>query len=69
MTRGIRLIAVDRFYWPDESATVQILTGLAEHLAAAGREVVAWLVSRQMALGSICGLGWLVDVHEHSSAH
>ena len=31
-----RLIFVNRFYWPYESATAQLLTDLAEHLAEQG---------------------------------
>ena len=38
--RRCRAIFVNRFYWPDESATSQILTDLAEHLAANGAEVI-----------------------------
>jgi glycosyltransferase involved in cell wall biosynthesis len=34
-----RVVFLNRFYWPDESATAQILTDLAEHLAAKGWEV------------------------------
>ncbi len=34
-----RLIFVNRFYWPDETATGQLLTDLAEALAAHGHEV------------------------------
>ncbi|MEO1291842.1 MAG: glycosyltransferase family 4 protein [Pseudomonadota bacterium] len=39
MTRKPRLIAINRFYWPDHSATSQILTDLAEALAEEGWEV------------------------------
>lgn len=35
----MRLIFVNRFYWPDEPATAQLLHDLAEALAAAGAEV------------------------------
>ncbi|MDX6752576.1 glycosyltransferase family 4 protein [Geminicoccaceae bacterium 1502E] len=35
-----RIIAVNRFCWPDHSATSQLLADLAEHLAGQGREVV-----------------------------
>lgn len=35
-----RLVFVNRFYWPDEAATAQILTDLAEGLAGRGRQVV-----------------------------
>ena len=35
-----RRIAVNRFYWPDHSATSQVLTDLATHLAAEGRPVI-----------------------------
>jgi colanic acid biosynthesis glycosyl transferase WcaI len=41
-----RLIAINRFYAPDYSATAQLLTELAEHLAAQGIEVVV-VTSRQ----------------------
>jgi len=34
-----RLIFVNRFYWPDETATGQLLTDLAEALAARGHDV------------------------------
>ena len=36
----MRVIFLNRFYWPDEPATAQLLTDLAEALAAAGRDVV-----------------------------
>jgi len=35
----LRLIFLNRFYWPDEPATAQLLTDLAEALAARGHEV------------------------------
>ncbi len=35
----MRLIFLNRFYWPEESATAQLLTDLAEALAVAGHEV------------------------------
>lgn len=35
-----RVILVNRFYWPDQSATSQLLTDLAEHIAASGTRVV-----------------------------
>ena len=35
-----RVVFLNRFYWPEEPATAQLLTDLAEALAAAGREVV-----------------------------
>ena len=34
-----RVIAVNRFYWPDHSATSQILTDLVTHLASEERPV------------------------------
>jgi len=34
-----RILFVNRFYWPDETATGQLLTDLAETLARRGREV------------------------------
>lgn len=34
-----RVIFLNRFYWPDEPATAQLLTDLAEQLAACGRKV------------------------------
>lgn len=43
----LRLIFVNRFYWPDESATSLMLTDLARGLAAAGHEVHV-LTSRQL---------------------
>lgn len=44
-----RLVFLNRFYWPDEPATGQLLADLAEALAAAGHEVtvVASRPSRQ----------------------
>ena len=36
---AMRLIFLNRFYWPEEPATAQLLTDLAEALAAAGHEV------------------------------
>jgi colanic acid biosynthesis glycosyl transferase WcaI len=38
--RPPRVIFVNRFYWPDEPATGQLLTDLAEEIAKAGREVL-----------------------------
>ncbi|HEX2852731.1 MAG TPA: glycosyltransferase family 4 protein [Opitutaceae bacterium] len=38
--RTTRVIFVNRFYWPDEPATAQLLTDLATRLAALGHEVV-----------------------------
>jgi glycosyltransferase involved in cell wall biosynthesis len=43
----MRLLFVNRFYSPDISATSQILTGLAEHLARVGHEVHV-VCSRQL---------------------
>lgn len=42
---GARVIAVNRFYWPDHAATSQILTDLASFLAARGWQVTV-LASR-----------------------
>ncbi|MFP4360184.1 MAG: glycosyltransferase family 4 protein [Alphaproteobacteria bacterium] len=42
----MRIVIVNRFFWPDHSATSQLATDLAEHLAASGHEAVA-LASRQ----------------------
>jgi glycosyltransferase involved in cell wall biosynthesis len=36
---GPRVVFVNRYYWPDELATAQLLTDLAEGLAARGRSV------------------------------
>lgn len=36
----VRTIFVNRFYWPDEPATAQLLTDLAEALAARGHDIV-----------------------------
>jgi glycosyltransferase involved in cell wall biosynthesis len=41
----VRLVFVNRFYWPDEPATAQLLTDLAEALAARGF-VVSVIASR-----------------------
>ena len=46
-----RVIFVNRFYWPDEPATAQLLTDLAEALAKAGH-LVTIITSRQ-ANGSV----------------
>lgn len=37
---GQRVIAINRFYWPDHSATSQLLTDLAEQLATLEAEVI-----------------------------
>lgn len=34
------VVLVNRFYWPDQSATSQLLTDLAEHIASSGTKVV-----------------------------
>ena len=39
MTAPSRVIFVNRVYWPSTAATAQLLTDLAEALAARGREV------------------------------
>jgi len=39
MSTSPRVIFVNRFYWPDEPATAQLLTDLAESLAASGLRV------------------------------
>ena len=39
MTDAPHLVAVNRFYWPDHSATSQLLTDLCEHAAARGFRV------------------------------
>lgn len=36
---GVRVVAVNRLYWPDHGATAQMLTDLAEQLAEGGAEV------------------------------
>jgi len=38
-TDGMRVFFLNRFYWPDEPATAQLLTDLAEALAAQGHAV------------------------------
>lgn len=38
-SRDPRLVFVNRYYWPDELATAQLLTDLVEELAADGRRV------------------------------
>jgi colanic acid biosynthesis glycosyl transferase WcaI len=38
--RTTRVIFVNRFYWPEEPATAQLLTDLAEELAKRGNEIV-----------------------------
>jgi colanic acid biosynthesis glycosyl transferase WcaI len=43
----MRVYLVNRYFWPDESATSQLLTDLAEDLQAAGHEVHAF-TSRQL---------------------
>ena len=47
---GPRLIFVNRYYWPEEPATAQLLTDLAEGLAAAGRRVTVIASRRGAAL-------------------
>jgi multisubunit Na+/H+ antiporter MnhF subunit len=42
----LRLVALNRFFWPDHSATSQLLTDLARHLAAQGHRVTV-IASRQ----------------------
>lgn len=37
--RRSKIVFVNRFYWPDESATGQLLTDLAEHMARNGSDV------------------------------
>ena len=39
MTPLHRVIFVNRFYWPEQPATAQLLTDLAESLAAAGLSI------------------------------
>jgi colanic acid biosynthesis glycosyl transferase WcaI len=39
-TRAPRIVFLNRFYWPEEPATAQLLTDLAEGLAARGHEVI-----------------------------
>jgi glycosyltransferase involved in cell wall biosynthesis len=43
----MRVFLVNRYFWPDESATAQLLTDLAEDLKAAGHEVQVF-TSRQL---------------------
>ena len=43
----MRFVLINRFFWPDESATSLLLTDLAEDLAKRGHEVVV-LTSRQL---------------------
>ncbi len=43
----MRVFLVNRYFWPDESATSQLLTDLAEDLGAAGHEVHVF-TSRQL---------------------
>lgn len=38
--RNHKVIIINRFYWPDQSATAQLSTDLAEHLAKQGMPVV-----------------------------
>ncbi|MCF3936071.1 glycosyltransferase family 4 protein [Acuticoccus sp. M5D2P5] len=40
LSRSMRVVAVNRFYAPDESATAQLLADLSEALAEAGHDVV-----------------------------
>ena len=45
-----RVIFVNRFYAPDQSATAQLLTDLAQHLAAQGWSVmIEWVSSAEGA--------------------
>ena len=43
----MKIVFVNRYYWPDQSATAQILTDLAEQLSKDGHEV-AVITSRQL---------------------
>jgi glycosyltransferase involved in cell wall biosynthesis len=43
-----RLIAVNRFFWPDHSATSQLLTDLATHLAGEEHRPVTVIASRML---------------------
>lgn len=45
---GRKIIFVNRFFFPDESATAQIVTDLAEHLCARGLSV--WVVTSNASL-------------------
>lgn len=53
-----RVIFLNRFYWPDEPATAQLLTDLAEALAARGREVAV-----------VTSHPGLADLSEHEVRH
>jgi colanic acid biosynthesis glycosyl transferase WcaI len=48
---GRRVFFVNRFYWPDEPATAQLLTDLAEALAAAGHDV--WVIASHPGKDSV----------------
>jgi colanic acid biosynthesis glycosyl transferase WcaI len=50
----VKLVFVNRYYWPDRSATSQLLTDLATALAAAGHEVV--VVAGNRAQGATASL-------------
>ena len=41
----MRIICINRFFWPDHSATSQLLTDLAFHLAAKGTAVTGTAVT------------------------
>jgi glycosyltransferase involved in cell wall biosynthesis len=53
--RRLRIFFVNRFYWPDESATSQLLSDLAEHLAKNGADVTV-ITSRLRYTSSEGGL-------------
>lgn len=62
-----RVIFVNRFYWPDESATAQILTDLAEHLAVSGWEV--HVVTSRLRYETSGGTGKLPARESQRSVH
>lgn len=47
----MKVVFLNRFYWPEEPATAQLLTDLAEGLAAGGTEVTV-ITSRELAGGT-----------------
>jgi glycosyltransferase involved in cell wall biosynthesis len=61
------VIFVNRFYWPDESATAQLLTDLAEALAAAGRPV--GVVTTRSPSGENAPSRHGVDIHRVCAAN
>ena len=53
-----RLVFLHRYYWPEEPATAQLLTDLAEALAAHGHAVTIIMSRRARSPGSWNSAAW-----------